>query len=175
MAIIFLSIIVAGIYGILHDQVTYTISNEYYTKFKFYQFGLADVGNEALLPNPRLAVAAVGFMATWWTGLIIGTVLGITAMIYPDPESMRRAALKAMILTVLIAIKIAFIGFLYGLLYLANTGVTWVPSHVIDQKNFIIVGCIHNFSYLGGAIGLITSVVFLIKQRKLYRPHRFAA
>jgi hypothetical protein len=80
-----------------------------------------------------------------------------------------------MILTVLIAIKVAFIGFLYGQLYLANAGVTWVPSHVIDQKNFIVVGCIHNFSYLGGGIGLAISVVYLIKQRKLYRPHRFAA
>ena len=25
----------AGVYGILHDQVTYTISEEYFTRFKF--------------------------------------------------------------------------------------------------------------------------------------------
>jgi hypothetical protein len=36
--------LLAGVYGILHDQLTYTISPEYNTKFKFYQFGLLDEG-----------------------------------------------------------------------------------------------------------------------------------
>ena len=48
------TLIMAGIYGILHDQLTYTISPEYYTKFKFYHFGLMDMGNEAIFPNPRV-------------------------------------------------------------------------------------------------------------------------
>ena len=32
------------IYGILHDQVTFSISQEYFTKLKFYQFGYANLG-----------------------------------------------------------------------------------------------------------------------------------
>lgn len=32
----------AGLYGVLHDQVTYTISPEYFTKLKFEQFAYAD-------------------------------------------------------------------------------------------------------------------------------------
>lgn len=40
LLIIILPTIIAGFYGILHDQLTYTISSEYFTKFKFYQFGL---------------------------------------------------------------------------------------------------------------------------------------
>jgi hypothetical protein len=174
IAVIFLAIITAGVYGILHDQVTYTISNEYYTKFKFYQFDLMDEGMKAL-PNPRLAVAAVGFMATWWTGFIIGTVIGITSMIFPGHEAMRRAALKAIGLTLLVTIKAALIGFLYGWLYLSHTNIAWVAPNVIDTRNFIIVGTIHNFSYLGGAIGLLISVVYLIKQRKLYGQRQLAA
>lgn len=43
--IILIAPIIGGLYGILHDQLTYTISPEYYTKFKFYQFGLMDLGN----------------------------------------------------------------------------------------------------------------------------------
>lgn len=66
--IVIITPIIGGLYGILHDQLTYSISPEYYTKFKFYQFGLMDMGNEAIFPNPRIEVSAVGFMATWWMG-----------------------------------------------------------------------------------------------------------
>lgn len=178
IAVIFFAIITAGVYGIIHDQITYTISTEYYTKFKFFQFGLVDMGGygqEVHLPNPRMAVAAVGFMATWWTGFIIGTVIGITAMIFPGHDAMRRQALNAIGLTLLVAIMAAFVGFLYGWLYLSHTSSIWVPDHVVNTQNFIIVGAIHNFSYLGGAVGLLVSVVYLIKQRKLFAPRQLAA
>ena len=37
--------VIAGIYGIIHDQITYTVSPEYYMRFKFLQFNLANEGN----------------------------------------------------------------------------------------------------------------------------------
>jgi ABC-type antimicrobial peptide transport system permease subunit len=82
LLIIVLAPLIGGIYGILHDQFTYTISPEYYTKFKFYQFGLAYTGNEAIFPNPRVQVCIVGFRATWWMGLPIGIILGITGLFH---------------------------------------------------------------------------------------------
>ena len=69
---IFISTILAGLYGIIHDQVTYSMSTEYFTKFKFIQFGIGQA-----VPY-RLGVSLVGLFATWWTGLIIGFGLGIT-------------------------------------------------------------------------------------------------
>lgn len=84
LLIIGLGPIIGGLYGIIHDQLTYTISPEYYTKFKFYQFGLMDIGNEAIFPNPRLEVSAVGFMATWWMGLPIGLILGLVGLTIKD-------------------------------------------------------------------------------------------
>ena len=39
---IFIAVLLAGIYGMLHDQVTYSISPEYFTVFKFEQFGFQD-------------------------------------------------------------------------------------------------------------------------------------
>src|SRR6185436_19046100 len=88
LLIIILTAIIGGVYGILHDQITYTISPEYYTKFKFYQFGLIDTGNEAIFPNPRFQVSLVGFMATWWMGLLIGVILGVTGLIHKDYRQM---------------------------------------------------------------------------------------
>src|SRR5215210_7232804 len=61
----------AGLYGIVHDQITFTISPEYFTKLKFKQFQYADFGF-----SDRLFVAVIGFLATWWVGLFVGWVFG---------------------------------------------------------------------------------------------------
>src|SRR5260221_12058644 len=62
--------VLAGAYGAVHDQVSYSISPEYFTKMKFRQFAWADLG----WPN-RLFAAEVGFLASWWAGLIAGWLL----------------------------------------------------------------------------------------------------
>jgi hypothetical protein len=36
---VIVSALLAGVYGIVHDQLTYSISHEYFTKFKYVQFG----------------------------------------------------------------------------------------------------------------------------------------
>jgi hypothetical protein len=58
-----LGALIAGPYGVAHDQVTYSISPEYFTRLKFQQFEYANFG----FP-PRFFVAEIGFLATWWVG-----------------------------------------------------------------------------------------------------------
>lgn len=171
MILILITPIIGGLYGILHDQLTYTISPEYYTKFKFHQFGLMDTENEAVFPNPRVQVTIVGFMATWWMGLPIGFILGLIGLKHKDYKTMFRVTLKAIILTVFIALTTGLIGLAYGKLHLANTGVDWwLPENLIDVKNFIAVGSMHNFSYLGGLFGLIAGIIYSLTMRKKYNP-----
>lgn len=157
--------ILAGIYGILHDQLTYTISKEYYTKFKFYQFGLLDEGMPGPLPNPRLWVCYVGFMATWWLGLPIGIILGSISM-HRDIKTMVDIALKSF----LIVLAIAFLTSLYGLceghFYTSNLPKEnfrrwFIPDNLVDYKSFITVGTMHNHSYLGGLCGLVGGVAYV--------------
>jgi uncharacterized membrane protein YsdA (DUF1294 family) len=165
--IIALAPLIGGIYGIIHDQITYSISPEYYTKFKFFQFGLMDLGNEAIFPNPRIEVSAVGFMATWWMGLPIGLILGLVGLVHKDSKKMFRVTLKAIIVTVIVAFATGLIGLAYGKLYLADTGVNWwMPENLIDKGNFIAVGSMHNFSYLGGLTGLIAGSIYSIRQKR---------
>jgi hypothetical protein len=61
------------------------------------------------------------------------------------------------------------IGLLYGNYHLAETGVNWwLPDNLIDKRNFIAVGSMHNFSYEGGVIGLLAGITYSIwKKRKL--------
>src|SRR5438132_7621148 len=65
-----LGALVAGMYGALHDQISYTISPEYFTEMKFRQFAYANFGWP-----PRMFASEVGFLGTWWVGLIAGWIL----------------------------------------------------------------------------------------------------
>lgn len=163
--IILIAPIIGGIYGILHDQLTYTISPEYYTKFKFYQFGLATAGNEAVFLHPRLEVSIVGFMATWWMGLPIGLILGLVGLIHSS-DKMLKATLKSIVVTMVVALSTGLIGLAYGWLFLKYSDLSWfMPDNLIDKENFIAVGSMHNFSYLGGLFGLIAGIFYSIKQK----------
>lgn len=156
---------VAGVYGILHDQVTYSISPEYYTKFKFYQFGLVTTGDEALLPDPRTYVTITGLMATWWTGCIVGLVQGMIGFIHPSPKIMLRVVLRTILLPLLTTFVFGIAGFIAGK-YLISDPHWFFPENLLDRKNFITVGSIHNFSYLGGFAGLIWGIVYQLKQKR---------
>jgi len=166
--------LIGGVYGILHDQLTYSISPEYYTKLKFYQFGLIDVGNEAIVPNPRLYVSVVGFLASWWMGLFIGLILGLVGLIHPEPKQMLRVTLRAMIITISIAFATGLIGLALGEYQMEKINPDWLPDNVFDKKNFLAVGTMHNFSYLGGVTGLIAGALYSIWQHKRHKRKKNA-
>lgn len=111
---LFTAIIAAGIFGILHDEITYSISPEYFTKFKFLQFQVGEA-----VPY-RSGAAIVGFKATWWTGLLIGFALGIVGFLFPDYKMMRKNVFKGLGIIFITTILISFTGFLLGKFYLSN-------------------------------------------------------
>lgn len=167
LLIIAISPVLGGVYGIIHDQLTYTISHEYYTKFKFYQFGLMDMGREAIFPNPRIQVSEVGYLATWWMGVPIGIILGFVGLIHKSDRQMLIVTFKAFLVVIIIAFITGLTGLAYGKLYLANSGVDWwLPENLIDMNNYIAVGSMHNFSYVGGIIGLIGGVIYSLRKKK---------
>jgi len=166
MFIVSLAPLVGGLYGVIHDQLTYSISPEYYTKFKFYQFGLMDVGDEAIFPNPRIQVSIVGFLATWWMGIPIGLILGLVGLTLPDSRQMFRKTMQAIGITIVVAFITGLLGLARGKYYLADVGVNWwLPENLIDTKNYISVGSMHNFSYLGGLTGLIAGIIYIVGQK----------
>ena len=44
--------LIAGAYGAIHNQISYTVSSEDFTQFKFWQFGLSRSASSR--QNPRL-------------------------------------------------------------------------------------------------------------------------
>lgn len=170
LLLILISSLLGGLYGILHDQLTYSIATEYYTKFKFYQFGLLDEGQVKNFTNPRLYVSIVGFLATWWMGLFIGSFLAVVGFIHSEWKLMFTITLKAFLLTMLIAFLTGLIGLAYGHLFLADLPKEefsnwYLPENLIDFTSFIKVGSMHNFSYLGGVIGLAVGMMYSISKK----------
>jgi hypothetical protein len=157
--------LVAGSYGMLHDEITFTLSSEYFTRLKFAQFGYADFG----LP-PRVFVAEIGFLATWWVGLMAGWFLA--RMVIPSfpPSVARRRAGRGFVIVFAAAFSGAIIGWFTG-----RIG-SFTPEHsglaelaaargVRDVEGFVRVAYIHNCGYAGALVGLVLAVLCAIKSR----------
>jgi hypothetical protein len=157
--------LIAGAYGILHDQVTYTISEEYFTKFKAVQFHWADFGGPR-----RVYVAEVGFLATWWVGLVAGWFLARITV----PCLSRQAAIRRCGQGFAVVFVLALLGGLIGAwlgwkrMHDADLGAwkEFVQAYdVKDLGHFVWVGFIHNSGYAGGLAGLIGSLAFVRARR----------
>jgi hypothetical protein len=154
----------AVLYGALHDQISYTLAPEYYTRFKFRQFGLS-WGAE----HPRAAAAWVGVLATWWVGTGCALLLGLLGFIFREPAQMRRALVRAALWVLAGAIAGGIIGYASGCHWVTADTITgyarWVPPAVTDPVAFVRVGFLHNGSYLGGFAGLIAGAIYLVVAR----------
>jgi hypothetical protein len=158
--------LIAGAYGILHDQVTYTLSEEYFTKFKSQQFHWADFG----WPR-RVYVVEIGFLATWWVGLVAGWFLARITV----PQLNREAAIRRCAVGFAIVFALAIVGGLVGAwlgwrrMHDSDLG-GWTDYTLLygvkDLGRFVWVGFIHNGSYAGGLAGLIVALVHARARRK---------
>jgi hypothetical protein len=162
-----LAVLAAGLFGALHDQISYSVSSEYYTRFKFQQFGLLDPA----VPE-RLRAAQVGVLASWWMGLPLGLLTGAAGFIHPTVERMRRALLLSLPLAVGLTLAIALGGLAYGVF--RTTGFDlhtyrglYVPAELADPRAFLCAGYMHNAAYLGGVLAIPASWIFhfAIKRR----------
>ncbi len=147
----------AGIYGFLHDQISFTVSPEYFTEFKFIQFHISP-----LLHN-RIGAGVVGIMATWWMGIVVGVFLIPIGLIIPGWKKYLSVSVKALLIAAATALIIGTIALVYGLLeYNAdNLPMFGIPSGVNDRVGFSVAGNMHNFSYAGGMIGILTGIVYI--------------
>ncbi|MDI1255552.1 MAG: hypothetical protein PSV16_05580 [Flavobacterium sp.] len=160
---ILISILVAAIYGAIHDQITYSIAPEYFTVFKFDQFGFMDWG----FNNPRLTVALIGILATWWMGLLIGVFQALVGLTHKDYKQMFRYVMHSIFITLGVTALFGLIGFIAGKIDTTDYTTCCGQYIIKDGKSFMIVGSIHNYGYLGGEIGALVGITYqLIMRRK---------
>ena len=147
-------------FGAIHDQISYSVSNEYFTKFKFIQFHLLD----ADVPE-RIRAAEVGFLASWWMGIPLGILCGLAGFIQRDPVLMRRALIWSLPVITTFTLAIALTGLAYGwhqteMIDPASYRGWFVPPDVAELRRFLCVGYMHNAAYLGGALSIPAAWLF---------------
>lgn len=153
---------ISGMYGALHDQISYSVSHEYFHEFKFRQFQI-----QPALHN-RLGASLVGWYATWWMGLVIGVPVLLIARSMPDAKSFASRSLVAFAVVALTALTIGVAALAYASAHTtdANLPPYRYPEGVVNRPAFARVGTMHNFSYLGGFAGIITASMYLLIERK---------
>lgn len=149
---VFWACIAASLYGALHNQISFTLSPEYFTEFKYIQFGLTDAPFV-----DRVKVGIIGVLASWWMGLIIGILLALPILIFADRDKVSAYFRLSLALVIGCAIVGAF-GFD---LFVTSYDGYYTPNNVQDIEAFHKAGSMHNGSYLGSMVGFLLSVLIL--------------
>ena len=111
--------VIAGIYGVINDQITFSISSEYYTKYRFLQYNLVQVEGDSRIIYPRILVVLVTFLSTWWFPLISGLIIIIFNLIQNTWKMLLKTSVLAMLISILITVFFFFLFFILGSLIIS--------------------------------------------------------
>ncbi len=148
LMLIVISCLLAGVYGALHNQVSYSISPEYFHNLLFESTGVSGDG------NPRVGAAQVGFAGTWWMGLVTGVPLATLALFLRGPE---RAMFRAYFVSVLVIIALSAAFGMASLTLDVPPGAL-APEGVTDPGAFLRAALLHSYSYLSGIVALVAGL-----------------
>ncbi|MFN5468000.1 MAG: hypothetical protein ACK5ZC_10060 [Pirellulaceae bacterium] len=154
--------LLAGLFGALHNQISFTVSQEYFTRFKFIQFRIPTT-----VP-PRLGASIVGWLASWWMGPLLAACILPFAHCTSQPTQRAHRTGKAFAIVVVVAAAIGLLGLLLAMV--TGDPETIEPlsrygNAIDDDLAFARAGTMHNFSYLGAAVGCMAAIFWLFKSR----------
>ncbi len=161
LKISFLGAVFAGFYGVLHNQVTFAISNEYFLKIKYLQFDYLIFGD-----NHRLNISIIGFFAACWAGLLHGWFLsrwflphGSILIAY---QKIFRSSIIIFVTSILSAIVSGSYAFFHRAVIDYSNWAQIVNLYDIENKSALVnVAYIHNGSYLGALLGMFIALVWI--------------
>ncbi len=148
----------AGLFGMVHNQISYTVSPEYFTRFKFHQFKISPD-----LPE-RVGAAIVGWNAAWWMGIVIGVILIPAGLVIRGNAAYFWGMMRVfgIVTGTTLLFGLGALAFAYLTVDAETVGqITRYGNQMVDNAAFRRAGTMHNFSYLGGLFGIITGSVAL--------------
>ena len=159
----------AMLYGIVNDQITSTISWEYF----YYGKELDKVLGPQTPPQQwplRWEAAKVGIKATWTAGLIFGVVLLLANNPYRTLPRLKNRELLGMLPIILLTA--AALGIICGILgyegflsFLSADFQEMMQTDIFRPHRFICAWAIHLGGYLGGFAGTSIAVGIIIRRR----------
>jgi len=155
--------IIAGTYGVLHNQISYTVSPDYFHEFKYHQFRL-----NPSMPG-RMGASIVGWNASWWTGIVIGIFLVPIGCVVPGAKRYFLGVLRSYAVVALTALTVGLSALLIAYISIEPESVGEIVRYgnaISHPVEFARAGTMHNFSYLGGLTGILTGIIWIIIERK---------
>lgn len=158
--------LVAGLYGALHHQISYTVSPPYFHAFKFRQLGIP----EHL--RGRVGASLVGWHASWRMGLVAGLPVVLVALVLPGWRAFLSSALRAFGVVALPALVVGLGALCYASLTISDPPISrWSAGlDVADRVAFARVGAMHDGSYLGSLVGILTASLYVVCERLRTSP-----
>lgn len=153
-----LACLIAGLFGMIHNQVSYTLGPDYFHAFKFIQFNVIEGF------QPRLAALIIGWKASWWMGAIIGLPLFLLALLAPDRTKYFRLCIMALVTVIGTTLAADVLAMILTFLFLTpeNMPAFLHRPDLTDPLGFTRAGILHDTSYLGGLIGLLLAAIRII-------------
>jgi hypothetical protein len=141
-----LGLVVAGTYGALHNQISYTVAPNYFHGFKFVQFDISPPYHN------RWGAALVGWYASWWMGLFVGPPVLLIGLALPGWRLYLSRSLiaKGVVVATTLGVGLAALAYSY-----------WAEPNV---SAFDHAGFMHNASYMGGFAGILTGSGYMLYQ-----------
>ena len=103
----------------------------------------------------------VGFIAGWF-------IARVAVPACSPPEALGRCS-RGFLIVIACGFAATIIGYVLGLLHRSDYS-AWESMAsrlgIVDLPSFVRVAYIHNASYLGGLIGLVTAVIYLRQQKR---------
>ncbi len=153
----------AGAYGALHNQISFTVGPDYFYHLKFQQFNIPDG------TAPRIGAALVGWEASWWMGIVLGMPIGFLVQFMPDLRAQRNVFFLACLMCVTSALAMG-VGSLLIEWPPENFEFMIIPEAAENPEGYLRAAIMHSFSYLGGLIG--GAVALLTTSFLLWRARR---
>lgn len=155
-----ISVFLGGLYGALYDQITYSISEEFFTKMRFEKYDISPS------LHPRVGAAIVGFRNTWLTGLTLGIVLASIGFLHDEHRKMFKYTIQGYGITLSVAFIFSLIAFLF---VSPLTGESMMNGSNYEYNKIIMM---NNYSYAGAIVGMFGGVAWQIYKTKASRTNR---
>jgi hypothetical protein len=150
--IVLLCVLGAVLYGLVHDQITARVCQEYFT--------LGHTTPAFVPRNPTALGLFWGVAATWWMGLLIGLPLAGAMRLGKLPPLSEKWLLPRLVRLLLTMLAVALTGLTLALFadmggFLPATWKALVPGGVPEERTgrFVADGVAHNLSYGVGYFG----------------------
>ena len=165
-------VILALLYGVLNDQITTTISWEYFAYGKFAHDTLPP-GEPPNSPRFRWEAAKIGMKATWTAGLVIGVALLLANNPRKDgrPRLPYRRLFRYVAVvfatTVVFSACLGLLGYFGAFVSFNEDFRDMLANDEWRPRRFMAVYGVHLGGYAGGLLGAALAVVLVIRARRL--------